>query len=81
MVSNARKTAHSVSVEDRNIVGYTYDAAAYCPEHFPIGVDRNNYDEVGAIFSWDDAACELSCDVCFQPLQECDSHEVEENDD
>jgi hypothetical protein len=80
MQSNARKTAQLVNRSALDPVGYTWDAAAYCPECFPAGVDRDNADEVGAIFEWDEAACELSCDVCLGRLQECDGDEVEDND-
>jgi hypothetical protein len=58
-------------------VGYTYNAAAYHPECLPKGVDPDG-EEVGAIFQWDEAACELVCDVCFEPLLEGESNQQED---
>jgi len=80
MSLNAQNTAQSLSnqQEDRTIVGYTYDGAAYHPECLPDGIDRNNIDVVGAVFSWSEEACRYSCDVCLVPLLECDSDDEEE---
>ena len=63
-----------------NPVGYVYDYAIYHPECFPKGVDRDNPDEVGAIFAWDKDACS-TCDVCFEPLIECDSNSDSSSED
>jgi hypothetical protein len=61
-------------------VGYTYDAAAYHPSCLPIGVDPDS-EEVGAVFAWEDAAFELVCDVCFEPLLESESNPQQEDGD
>ena len=55
----------------RDIVGYYYDAAVYHPECFPEDVDPDG-EEVAVICNWEDDACTSICDVCLQPLLECD---------
>ena len=40
-------------------VGYTWNAAAYCPEHKPDAPE----DEIGAIAPWD-SDYDWACDVC-----------------
>lgn len=57
------------------IAGYTYNAEAYHPDCLPEGINPDG-EEVGVVFTWEDAACELTCDVCFDPLLECDCNEA-----
>ena len=53
-------------------VGYTFaDGYALCADCVTPDTDvRSDPDEVGAVFAWDEAAEELTCEECGQILLE-----------
>lgn len=58
------------------VTGYTFNAAAYCPDHKPQAPD----DEIGVIFLGDEWDGAPTCDVCHVEIECVDLSPSRESD-